>query len=198
KDGHVKQITSKGATIQGDFTQPIAFEDKKATTKFATEIPTFADTDALSKLLGDHHVTVNAKPLDRGGPWWQNLLLGFGPTILFAFLLFWLMRRAGSVQNILGSFGRSSARRYQPSGDRVTFADVAGIDEAKDELSEVVDFLRHPEKYRRLGARIPHGVLLSGPPGTGKTLLARAVAGEANAPFFSLAGSEFVEAVVGG
>src|SRR5262249_26950217 len=94
KDGHVKQITSKGATIQGDFTQPIAFEDKKATTKFATEIPTFADTDALSKLLGDHHVTVNAKPLDRGGPWWQNLLLGFGPTILFVFLLFWLMRRA--------------------------------------------------------------------------------------------------------
>src|SRR5205814_7716025 len=92
---------------------------------------------------------------------------------------------------------RSRARRYEPSGDRVNFADVAGIDEAKQELSEVVDFLRSPEKYRRLGGRIPHGVLLSGAPGTGKTLLARAVAGEANAPFFSLAASEFVEAIVG-
>jgi cell division protease FtsH len=107
------------------------------------------------------------------------------------------MRRAGNVQNVLGSFGRSRARRYEPSGDTVTFADVAGIDEAKRELSEVVDFLRHPERYRRLGARIPHGVLLSGPPGTGKTLLARAVAGEANVPFFSMAASEFVEAIVG-
>jgi len=142
-------------------------------------------------------VAVNAQPLDKAAPWWENLLLGFGPTILFVLLLFWLMRRAGNVQNILGSFGRSRARRYQPSGDRVTFADVAGIEEAKAELSEVVDFLRHPEKYRRLGGRIPHGVLLSGPPGTNKTLLARAVAGEANAPFFSMAASEFVEAIVG-
>jgi cell division protease FtsH len=107
------------------------------------------------------------------------------------------MRRAGNVQNVLGSFGRSRARRYEATGDRVTFADVAGIDEAKAELSEVVDFLRNPDKYRRLGGRIPHGVLLSGPPGTGKTLLARAVAGEANVPFFSMAASEFVEAIVG-
>ena len=91
---------------------------------------------------------MNAQPLDTGAPWWQNLLLGFGPTLLFIFLLFWLMRRAGNVQNVLGSFGRSRARRYQPSGDRVTFADVAGIDEAKAELTEVVDFLRHPEKYQ--------------------------------------------------
>ena len=142
-------------------------------------------------------MVVNAEPLDTGAPWWQNLLLGFGPTILFVFLLFWLMRRAGNVQNVLGSFGRSRARRYQPSGDRVTFADVAGIDEAKAELTEVVDFLRHPEKYQKLGGRIPHGVLLSGPPGTGKTLLARAVAGEADVPFFSMAASEFVEAIVG-
>jgi cell division protease FtsH len=160
-------------------------------------VPAFANTDALSGLLQKNRVVVNAQPLDTGGPWWQSLLLGFGPTILFVFLLFWLMRRAGNAQNLLGTFGRSRARRYQPSGDRVTFADVAGIDEAKNELSEVVDFLRHPEKYRRLGGRIPHGVLLSGPPGTGKTLLARAVAGEANAPFFSLAASEFVEAIVG-
>jgi cell division protease FtsH len=195
--GSVAEITSKGTAIQGTFTTPKRYKDSKATKLFQTEIPAFADTDALSQLLQRKHVVVNAEPLDTGAPWWQNLLLGFGPTILFLALLFWLMRRAGSMQNVLGSFGRSQARRYQPSGDRVTFADVAGIDEAKQELSEVVDFLRTPEKYRTLGARIPRGVLLSGPPGTGKTLLARAVAGEAEVPFFSMSASEFVEAIVG-
>jgi cell division protease FtsH len=195
--GHVKEITSKGTAIQGTFTRKERYAGSKPTTRFRTEIPSFADKNALSRLLQRKGVTVNAEPLQTGAPWWQNLLLGFGPTILFVFLLFWLMRRAGNVQNVLGSFGRSRARRYQPTGDRVTFADVAGIDEAKDELSEVVDFLRHPDKYRKLGGRIPHGVLLAGPPGTGKTLLARAVAGEADVPFFSMAASEFVEAIVG-
>ncbi len=197
KAEHISGITSKGTAIQGEFKQKQSYNGSKPTTKFRTEVPAFANTDQLSKLLQDHDVTVNAQPLDTGPPWWQSLLLGFGPTILFLLLLVWLMRRAGNVQNLLGSFGRSGARRYQPAGDKVTFADVAGIDEAKDELSEVVDFLRDPGRYRKLGARIPHGVLLSGPPGTGKTLLARAVAGEANAPFFSLAASEFVEAIVG-
>jgi cell division protease FtsH len=197
RQGHVKEITSKGTAIQGTFTQKEEYAGSKPTTRFRTEIPAFADNDALSHLLQSKGVVVNAQPLDTGAPWWQNLLLFFGPTILFVGLLFWLMRRAGNVQNVLGSFGRSRARRYQPSGDKVTFADVAGIDEAKAELTEVVDFLRRPEKYRKLGGRIPHGVLLSGPPGTGKTLLARAVAGEADVPFFSLAASEFVEAIVG-
>src|SRR5205823_795286 len=127
----------------------------------------------------------------------ESLRVSFLPTVLFIGLLFWLMRRAGNVQGMLGAFGRSRARRYQPTGARVTFADVAGIDEAKEELTEIVDFLRNPDKYRRLGGRIPHGVLLSGPPGTGKTLLARAVAGEADVPFFSMSASEFVEAIVG-
>jgi len=195
--GHVKEITSKGTAIQGTFTKKEQYAGSKPTTKFQTEIPAFANNDSLSALLQQKRVVVNAEPLDTGAPWWQNLLLGFGPTLLFIFLLFWLMRRAGNVQNVLGSFGRSRARRYQPPGDRVTFEDVAGIDEAKAELTEVVDFLRHPEKYRKLGGRIPHGVLLSGPPGTGKTLLARAVAGEADVPFFSIAASEFVEAIVG-
>jgi cell division protease FtsH len=195
--GHVKSITSRGTAIQGTFTQKIKYGSSKPTTRFRTEIPAFANNDALSKLLQDKGVIVNAQPLDTGAPWWQNLLLGFGPTLLFIFLLFWLMRRAGNVQNVLGSFGRSSARRYQPTGDKVTFEDVAGIEEAEQELTEVVDFLRHPEKYQKLGGRIPHGVLLSGLPGTGKTLLARAVAGEADAPFFTLAASEFVEAIVG-
>jgi cell division protease FtsH len=195
--GHVKEITSKGTAIQGTFTKELSYAGAKPTTRFQTEVPAFADNNALSRLLQRKRVVVNAQPLDTGGPWWQNLLLGFGPTILFVGLLFWLMRRAGNVQNVLGSFGRSRATRYQPSGDRVTFADVAGIDEAKAELTEVVDFLRHPEKYQKLGGRIPHGVLLSGSPGTGKTLLARAVAGEAEVPFFSMAASEFVEAIVG-
>jgi cell division protease FtsH len=195
--GHVEEITSKGTAVQGTFNRKLTYQDSKPTTKFKTEIPAFANRVDLFRLLQQKRVVVNAQPLDKGGPWWQNLLLGFGPTILFVFLLFWLMRRAGNVQNILGSFGRSRAQRYQPATDRVTFADVAGIDEAKEELSEVVDFLRHPEKYSKLGARIPHGVLLSGPPGTGKTLLARAVAGEADVPFFSIAASEFVEAIVG-
>jgi cell division protease FtsH len=195
--GHVEEITSKGTDVQGTFKKAEKYRDSKPTMLFRTEIPAFADTDALAKLLQSKGVVVNAKPLDTGGPWWQNLLLGFGPTILFLVLLFWLMRRAGNVRNVLGSFGRSSATRYQPTGDRVTFDDVAGIDEAKAELSEVVDFLRQPAKYQKLGGRIPHGVLLAGAPGTGKTLLARAVAGEANVPFFSLSASEFVEAIVG-
>ena len=194
---NVDEITSKGTDIQGAFRKEVTFEDSEPTTRFRTEVPAFANTDELSQLLQENEVTVNADPLDTGGPWWQTLLVGFGPTILFVFLLFWLFRRAGNVQNALGAFGRSRARRYEASGDKVTFADVAGIEEAKDELSEVVDFLRNPDKYRKLGARIPHGVLLSGPPGTGKTLLARAVAGEADVPFFSLSASEFVEAIVG-
>src|ERR671931_1687731 len=195
--GHVKEITSKGTAIQGTFTQKIRYAKSKPTTRFKTEVPAFANNDELSALLRKEGVVVNAQPLDSGVPWWENLLLGFGPTVLFIFLLFWLLRRAGNVQNVLGNFGRSRAQRYQPGGDKVTFADVAGIDEAKEELSEVVDFLRHPEKYRKLGGRIPHGVLLAGAPGTGKTLLARAVAGEADVPFFSIAASEFVEAIVG-
>jgi cell division protease FtsH len=197
KARHVKSITSKGTAIQGTFTQKLSYAGSKPTTRFRTEIPAFANNDALSNLLEENDVVVNAQPLDTGAPWWQDLLLGFGPTILFVFLLFWLMRRAGNVQNIVGSFGRSRARRYEPSGEKVTFEDVAGIEEAEAELVEVVDFLRRPDKYRRLGGRIPHGVLLAGPPGTGKTLLARAVAGEADVPFFSLAASEFVEAIVG-
>src|SRR5262245_3619385 len=197
KTGNVDEITSQGTDIQGTFKKEVAYQDEDPTTRFRTEIPAFADTDELSRLLQENDVTVNAQPLDRGAPLWQTIAFGFGPTILFVLLLFWLYRRAGNAQNVLGSFGRSRASRYEATGDRVTFADVAGIDEAKAELTEVVDFLRTPDKYRKLGGRIPHGVLLAGPPGTGKTLLARAVAGEAEAPFFTMAASEFVEAIVG-
>jgi cell division protease FtsH len=196
--GDVVSITSKGTAIQGTFKEATTYAGSKASTQFSTEIPAFADTKALSHLLESKKVVVNAKPLTGSVAWWESLLIGFGPTLLFIGLLVLLMRRAtSSAGGVLGNFGRTRAKRYQPTGARVTFADVAGIDEAKQELTEVVDFLRHPEYYVKLGARIPHGVLLSGPPGTGKTLLARAVAGEAEAPFFSLAASEFVEAIVG-
>jgi cell division protease FtsH len=197
--GNVAQITSKGTAIQGTFrAKVVPPTGGKATKDFKTEVPAFANTDRLSNLLQSKNVTINAKPLDTGTPWWETLLFGFGPTLLFVFLLFWLARRASGAQGgVLGAFGRSRARRYEPSANRVTFADVAGIDEAKEELSEVVDFLRNPRKYGRLGGKIPRGVLLSGPPGTGKTLLARAVAGEAEVPFFSMSASEFIEAIVG-
>src|SRR5579864_8158113 len=195
--GTVKEIVSKGTAIQGTFTHKIRYQKSKPTTRFSTEVPAFANTDELSRLLQAKGVTINAQPLQTGAPWWESLLIGFGPTILLVGLLVWVSRRAGNMQNVLGAFGRARARRYAPTGDRVTFKDVAGIDEAKEELSEIVDFLRNPDKYRRLGGRIPHGVLLSGPPGTGKTLLARAVAGEADVPFFSQSASEFVEAIVG-
>jgi cell division protease FtsH len=123
------------------------------------------------------------------------MVLGIVPTAILLLLLFWLFRKFG--RGLTGGMGKSGAERYDPMTSRTTFAEVAGIDEAKAELWEIVDFLRNPERYRRLGGRIPRGVLLSGPPGTGKTLLARAVAGEADVPFFSLSASEFVEAVVG-
>jgi cell division protease FtsH len=195
--GNVAQITSKGTAVQGQLKQSVNYGTNHARL-FKTEIPSFANTDALSNLLQEKGVVINAQPLDTGSPWWESLLLGFGPTLLFLLLLFWLLRRAGGgAGGVLGAFGRSRARRYEPTAGRVTFADVAGIDEAKAELTEIVDFLKNPDRYRRLGGRIPRGVLLSGPPGTGKTLLARAVAGEADVPFFSLSASEFIEAIVG-
>jgi cell division protease FtsH len=198
--GNVASITSKGTAIQGLFKREVRYPpgDKGAreTKRFRTEIPAFANGDALSALLQRHDVVINAEPLERGLSWWRSLLFGFGPTLLFLGLFLMLIKR-GAGGGMLGAFGRSRARRYEPSGERVTFADVAGIDEAKAELTEVVDFLKNPDKYRRLGGRIPRGVLLSGPPGTGKTLLARAVAGEAGVPFFSMSASEFIEAIVG-
>jgi cell division protease FtsH len=194
---NVVSVTSTASQLQGDFDRAVEPAGaKRASLHFVTEIPSFANTNQLSDLLQRHGVVVNAKPPDNGGPLWERLLLGFGPTIVVLGLLFWLFRRM-SGSRAAGALGRARARRYRPGRETVTFADVAGIDEAKQELSEIVDFLRDPEKYRRLGGRIPRGVLLSGPPGTGKTLLARAVAGEAGAPFFSMSASEFVEAIVG-
>ena len=199
RQGNVDRIISKGTSIQGLFNSPVRYpptgSGSRSSERFSTLIPSFADTAALSKLLEENNVVINAEPLESSAAWWETLLYGFGPTFLLIGLLVLLMRRGG--RSALGSFGRSRAKRYEASAERVTFDDVAGIEEAKDELTEIVDFLKNPQRYERLGGRIPRGVLLSGPPGTGKTLLARAVAGEANVPFFSMSASEFIEAIVG-
>jgi cell division protease FtsH len=204
KRGEVKSISSKGNTIDGTFKSKLRYppRDKHATpsTLFATEVPSFWNGSQLAALLQEKGVEVNAKSTAKSTSLLSELLLGFGPTLLIVGLFVLLARRAakmGGGMGALGSFGRSQARRVDPASIRVTFKDVAGIDEAKAELSEIVDFLRNPDRYGRLGGRMPHGVLLSGAPGTGKTLLARAVAGEAHAAFFSISASEFIEAIVG-
>jgi len=197
RKGNVKEISSEGDTVDGDLRRELGYKGDKAK-RFKTEVPTFADDRQLSKLLQERHVTVNAKPPgDRS--LLATILISFGPTLLLVALFVFLARRAAGAGGggMLGGFGRSRARRVEASEQTVTFEDVAGIDEAEDELVEVVDFLRNPDRYRKLGARIPRGVLLTGPPGTGKTLLARAVAGEAGVPFFSNSASEFIEAIVG-
>jgi cell division protease FtsH len=198
RDGNVKEISSRGDTVQGEFRKDVKYEGDKAT-NFETEIPTFANDDELSQLLEEGNVTINAEPPDSRSLL-ETILFSFGPTILLVALFIWFFRRAASAGGgggVLGQFGRSRAKRVEGETQTVNFDDVAGIEEAENELVEVVDFLRHPDKYVKLGARIPRGVLLAGPPGTGKTLLARAVAGEAGVPFFSASASEFIEAIVG-
>ena len=164
-------------------------------TSFTTTFPETVGDPSLLKLLEANHVVVEVQ--SSSGSFLSNLLLGALPFILLLLLWGWMGRKALQSQGGILNFSRSKARRYSEERPQVTFEDVAGVEEAKKELSEVVEFLRHPQKYHELGARIPRGVLLSGPPGTGKTLLARAVAGEANAPFYSMSASEFVEMFVG-
>ncbi|MBV9311976.1 MAG: ATP-dependent zinc metalloprotease FtsH [Solirubrobacterales bacterium] len=202
--GNVNDISSTGDAIEGSFRKSVKYppdnKSAQATTNFSTQVPSFADNSQLSSLLQSKGVTINAQSPDQGPSFFTSVIFGFGPTLLLILLFVLIMRRAaaaGGGPGGLMSFGRSQARRVEGSEQPVTFADVAGIDEAKEELTEIVDFLKNPDKYLRLGGRIPRGVLLSGPPGTGKTLLARAVAGEASVPFFQMSASEFVEMIVG-
>ena len=202
---NVAQISTRADTIQGTFRQSVAYQPDPAVAAktvgdFSTVIPAFADP-GLEALLAAHGGTINARPLDQPSNPLITILLGFGPTLLLIGGFVWLSRKAaGQMGGGMFGLGKSQAKRYDQTtvGDRaVTFADVAGIEEAKAELVEVVDFLKDPQKYTRLGGVVPKGVLLIGAPGTGKTLLARAVAGEANVPFFSMGASEFVEMIVG-
>ena len=208
---NVRDIYSRGESLTGHFRAAVTYQSPrdsaagakaKPVSSFATTLPAFVDP-GLEALLIQNGTQISAEPPDEGGNPITTLLFGFGPTILIFVFYFWLFRRAqqgGGLGGggLLGGIGKSSAKRFdQQQETKVTFDDVAGIDEAENELVELVDFLRDPSKYTRLGGTAPKGVLLIGAPGTGKTLLARAVAGEAGVPFFSMSGSEFVEMIVG-
>ena len=197
-DNNVTSITSTGESITGSTKNPVKDSSGTSSTKFQTQRPAFA-TDDLLTVLTQHNVTINAKDPTASTPLWETLLFSFGPTILLVLGFLYLSRRAAGAGagGILGNFGQSSARLYDAEKPNVSFDDVAGIDEVKADLQEIVDFLREPSKYQRLGGTVPKGVLLIGAPGTGKTLLARALAGEAKVPFFSISASEFIEAIVG-
>jgi cell division protease FtsH len=207
---NVHDIYSRGESLTGHFRTAVPYRAPRDSargvaatnvTAFATTLPAFVDA-GLETLLIENGAEISAQPIDDGGNPITTFLFGFGPTILIFAFYIWIFRRAQQAGGLgggaLGSLGKSSARRFDQTTDaRVTFDDVAGIDEAENELVELVDFLKDPNKYTRLGGTAPKGVLLVGAPGTGKTLLARAVAGEAGVPFFSMSGSEFIEMIVG-
>jgi cell division protease FtsH len=189
KAGEVQKITVKGDTLEVLLVGDVEVKSRKEPNSSITQI--LADNGVPAGA-----VAVEVKEESKLGDW-LGLLLNFLPILIFIALIFFLMRQAQGSNSQAMSFGKSKARMFTANKPSVTFMDVAGVDEAKEELQEVVEFLKYPEKFIALGARIPRGVLLVGPPGTGKTLLARAVAGEAGVPFFSISGSEFVEMFVG-
>ncbi|OPX84469.1 MAG: ATP-dependent zinc metalloprotease FtsH [Pelotomaculum sp. PtaB.Bin104] len=190
----VLQGQVKNVLIQTENLTYVITGEKIDGTKFETKAPA-ADT-ALLEALKDKNVEQKFELPAQPG-WWTGLLTTLLPILLFVFLFFFLMQQTQGGGNRVMSFGKSRARLQTDEKKKVTFSDVAGADEVKEELEEIVEFLKNPKKYQELGAKIPKGVLLFGPPGTGKTLLARAVAGEAGVPFFSISGSDFVEMFVG-
>ncbi len=188
--GNVKEVTlylsPNSYELQGEY--------NKDHRKFHTTIFKEAAPD-LMKTLRDKAVQIKVKEVHSGD--WVLILLNALPLLLLAGFVFFLMRQMQAGGNKALSFGKSRARLLSAQQKKATFKDVAGTDEAKEELQEIIEFLKDPQKFQKLGGRIPKGVLLVGPPGTGKTLLARAIAGEANVPFFSISGSDFVEMFVG-
>ena len=182
--GEVSKVTMRDSQIS-------------AVLKDGTKISTYTiEYPDLVKALRENGVQIEAKPPDES-PWYITFLVTWGPFILFLGLWFFLMRQMQIGGNRALSFGKSRARMLTEEKKKITFADVAGIEEAKEEVVEIIDFLKDPQKFQKLGGRIPKGVLVVGPPGTGKTLLAKAIAGEAGVPFFSISGSDFVEMFVG-
>jgi cell division protease FtsH len=188
----VHQVTVSDRKIVGEFRAPVIKADQEIT-RFELILPGEM-TDGLMEDLEAEDVIIDAKTSQPG---WGALLLSALPWLLFIAFWIWIFRTMQSGGNRAFQFGRSKAKLISPDTPKVTFADVAGADEAKQELEEIIEFLKDPSKFSRLGGRLPTGVLLVGPPGTGKTLLARAVAGEAERPFFQMSGSDFVEMFVG-
>ncbi len=212
ENNNVSSVQISGSQISGKFVKnvagPVSTPEPTQVNSIAVPTPTpvlytdfityFPDTEGdpnLITILRGHGVSINVSPPPN--PIISILLSSVLPLLLLVVVMVWIMRRTTAGQSGITNIGKSKARQYNLDRPEVTFADVAGVDEAKVELKEVVDFLRHPEKYHKIGARIPRGVLLVGPPGTGKTLMARAVAGEAHVPFFNISASEFVEMFVG-
>jgi cell division protease FtsH len=182
--GDVSKVTIQGNNIYGNY-------------KDGTSFRTFAPSDPnMIRDLRDKGVQISAKPVEDN-PWYMTILISWFPILLIIAVWMFFMRQMQAGGGKAMSFGKSRARLVSDSARKVTFADVAGIEEAKEELGEIIEFLRDPKKFTRLGGHIPKGVLLVGPPGTGKTLLARAIAGEAGVPFFNISGSDFVEMFVG-
>jgi cell division protease FtsH len=192
---NVGELFARGDSIEGQLKKaaPLPGQQNRTYQQFTTERPTFASDDLLAELT-DGGATVRATPLVQQRGFLTNLLISVGPLLLLVAFYVWMFRRQ---QGALGGLLKPRQNRVDPESVRVTFDDVAGIEEVEAEINEVVDFLKDPDKYRRLGARAPKGVLLVGAPGTGKTLLARATAGEARVPFFSASASEFIEMIVG-
>ncbi|HYS02884.1 MAG TPA: ATP-dependent metallopeptidase FtsH/Yme1/Tma family protein, partial [Candidatus Eisenbacteria bacterium] len=193
-DGNVDSITLQGHDVTGQFKIAESYGSQASNKQFATRVPDIGDLQ-LQQQLTDQHVTENVKPASSG--LLSGILLNVLPLVAFAAIWLWILRRSGRATQGIFDFGRSRARLQLPTAPKTTFNDVAGVEQAVFELQEIVEFLRDPSKFQRLGGRMPKGVLLIGPPGTGKTLLARAVAGEAGVPFFSISASEFVEMFVG-
>jgi cell division protease FtsH len=185
QQGQISDVTVLGSEVHGHF--------KNDKSQFHVTVP--SNYPRLYDVLADNKVSVTVK--DQQGSAWLSILIQFSPVIIIGALWFFMLRQMQSGGNKALSFGKSRARLLSMQQKKITFKDVAGVDEAKEELKEIIEFLREAQKFQKLGGRIPKGVLLVGPPGTGKTLLARAVAGEANVPFFSISGSDFVEMFVG-
>ena len=196
ESGNVKSIAVQDQHAQGEFKQGIHVQGEGRIKKAQFFDTTIASLDSLWEKLHKHKVVMEVYPRDRS-PWWSPLLLLFVFFSLIGLLYFFLRQGQGGSSSKIFNVGKSRARFFSPNSIKIKFKDVAGVHEAKEDLGDVIDFLKNADKFKRIGARIPRGVLLTGAPGNGKTMLAKAVAGEANCPFFSASGSDFVEVFVG-